>query len=206
MKCTFERNDDRIEISKFSEKENMSEEPEGLDEDFEGEDIFNEGESVLIDKEDGTLFIGLFVGFTDQGLITKNTHRMEKIQDRLSPAFRNDFKVGLFKRTVAELRAIAEDEEIALTGLRKKDEIVAEMADVMLARAEAQLEERTEFVVLKRPVLSYLPWHKIDEMRRLSEYLEEMDLQEFSDSLDMFAGIDAVGPDMGSDESKVSGE
>jgi hypothetical protein len=184
----------------------MSEEPESHEEDYVDDDIFGEGESVLIDKEDGTLYIGLFMGFTDQGVITKNTHRMEKIQDRLSPAFRNDFKVGLFKKTVAELKELAEEEEISLTGLRKKNEIVAEISDVMLARAENELEERTEFVNLKRPVLSFLPWHKIDEMRRLSEYLEEMDLQEFSTSLDMFVGIDAVGPDVGSGESKVTNE
>lgn len=183
----------------------MSEE-ESHEEDYVEEDIFNEGESVLIDKEDGTLYIGLFVGFTDQGLITKNTHRMEKIQDKLSPAFRNDFKVSLFKKTIAELKELADEEEIALTGLRRKDEIVAEISDVMLARAESELEERTEFVVLKRPVLSYLPWHKIDEMRRLSEYLEEMDLQEFSTSLDMFSGIDLVGPDMSPEASKVADE
>jgi len=180
----------------------MSEEHE---EEFD-EDVFQPGESVLITKDDESLSIGLYVGLTDFGLITKNTHRMEKIQDRLSPAFRNDFRVGLMKKTVAELRELAADEEISLTGLKRKDHIIAEISDVMLARAEEELEERTEFVVLKRPVLSFLAWHKVDEIRRLSEYLEEMDLQEFSDSLDMFAGIDLVGPDMGSDEAKVADE
>lgn len=182
----------------------MSEEENN--EGYVDDDVFQEGESVLITKEDESLSIGLFVGIMDFGLITKNTHRTEKIDDRFSPAFRNDFKVGLFKKTVAELKEMAEEEEISLMGLRKKNEIVAEMSDVMLSRAENELESREAFVALKRPVLSFLPWPEIREIRRLSEYLEEQDLQEFSTSLDMFAGIDAVGPDMGSEASKVSDE
>jgi hypothetical protein len=179
----------------------------GPDEDYiDDDDMFQEGESVLITKEDLTMAIGLFVGLTDFGVITKGTHRTEKMQDRLTPAFRNDFTVGLYKLTVAELKDMAAEEDISLVGLKKKIDIVNEVADVMMARMESQLEPREEFVALKRPVLTFTPWHKLEEMRRLSEFLEEMELQEFSDSLDMFSGIDAVGPDMGSDEQKVSDE
>lgn len=183
----------------------MSEE-ENEDGIYPDDDVFQEGESVLITKEDESLAIGLFVGIMDFGLITKNTHRTEKIADRFSPAFRNDFRVGLMKKTVEALKEMAVDEEISLVGLRKKNEIIEEMTDVMLARAENEMEEREAFITLKRPVLSFLPWPEIKEVRRLSEYLEEQDLQEFSTSLDMFSGIEAVGPDVSPEASKVSDE
>lgn len=174
------------------------EEEEGL--------IFTTGQDILISLVDGGLSVGAFVGLSDFGVIYRATYRMRVVQERTNVETRNRFKVALWTHTIAELREMAENEGIALTGLRKKNEIILELSDAMVAMADEMMEPHEELVALKRTVMTFLPWSEVKSIERADEYLEEQELMQFSESLDSFMGIDLMASDMGPNEQKVPDE
>jgi hypothetical protein len=185
-------------------------ESDGMNEDGTTEDgddyVFEPGSDVLVYLPEGGMTVGAYVGMTDYGVILKVTYRMKMVQDRMDIETRNKFKAALWTYTIAGLKELAEENEIAITGLRKKEEIVAEISDVMLAQADAMMEPHEELVPLKRPVMTFLPWQEITRIERAEEHLEEIELTEFSQSLDAFVGITEDEASVSQDEVGVKDE
>lgn len=168
--------------------------------------IFVPGSEILILLADGKKTAGAYVGLTEFGVIFRATYRMKMIQETVDTETANLIRESMFRKTVAELKELAEEEGISLKGAKKKVEMVAEITDCMIAEVNALMEPHEELVALKRTVMTFLPWQEVARIERADEYLEEKDLERFSVSLDQFTGIDENDPAIGSDESKVSDE
>lgn len=166
--------------------------------------IFDPGSEILIKHGDNGLSVGAYVGVTDFGVIFRATYRMKVVQDQVDAETVNIIRAGLASSTVAELKVMAEEEEISLKGLNKKSEIVEEITDSFIAAVNANMEPHEELVLLKRSVLTFLPWSEITQIERADEYLEEKELERFSISLDQFRGIseDEVTVPPGDDGAK----
>jgi hypothetical protein len=187
----------------MSEDEGIHEDGSGDEEDFDGISeeeaeglIFQTGQDILITMADeGEVSVGAFIGLSEFGVIYRATYRMMLVQDRTNVETRNKFMASLWIHTIAELKEIAANEEISLMGLKKKGEIIAELADSMVAMADSMMEPHKALVPLKRSVMTFLPWHKVDMIERADEYMEERDLAAFSESLEQFMGVDLVAAD-----------
>lgn len=151
--------------------------------------IFDPGSEILIHHGDGALSVGAYIGLTDFGVIYRATYRMKMVQEEIDAETRNGIRGGLLSNTVAELREMAEQEEMSLKGLKKKSEIIEELTDYIVAQVNKNMETHEELVMLKRSVLTFLPWSEVTQIERADEYLEEKELQRFSVSLDEFRGI-----------------
>lgn len=179
-------------------------ESDGMNEDGSEEEnddfVFEPGSDVLVYLPEGSMTVGAYVGMTDFGVILKVTYRMKMVQDKMDIETRNKFKAALWTYTIPGLKELALENEIALTGLKKKQEMVMEISDVMLAQADEMMEPHEELVPLKRPVMTFIPWQEITRIERADEHLEEIELVEFSQSLDEFMGVPLEGLDMGTSE------
>jgi len=162
---------------------------DGVSEDEVNGRIFDPGSEILIQHADGGQSVGAYVGLTDFGVIYRATYRMKTVQEQVDGETANLVRESLFRSTVAELKAIAEEEEISLKGLKKKSEMVQEITDVMISQMNALMEPHEELVLLKRTVMTFLPWSEVTRIERAEEYLEEKELERFSVSLDQFKGI-----------------
>lgn len=151
--------------------------------------IFEPGSEILIQHGEGGLSVGAYIGLTEFGVIYRATYRMKMVQEQVDPEIVNGIRSGLMLNTVAELRVMAEEEELSLAGLKKKSEIIEELTDYIVAQVNKNMEPHEELVMLKRSVLTFLPWHEVGQIERAEEYLEEKELERFSQSLDAFKGI-----------------
>lgn len=198
----------------MSEDEGIHEDGNGDEEDFDGISeeeaeglIFSTGQDILITMaDDGEVSVGAFVGLSEFGVIYRATYRMMLVQDRTNVETRNRFMASLWTHTVSELREMAANEEISLVGLKKKGEIIAELADSMVAMADEMMEPHKALVPLKRSVMTFLPWQEVKMIERADEYMEERDLAAFSESLEQFMGVDLVAADATLSEEKAKDE
>ena len=188
------------EEDNMEEPDEMNEPLDRISEEEADGVIFEVGQDILIHLVEGGVTVGAFIGLSDFGVVHRATHRMLKVVDQYDEAFRNRLRANLSMETVADLRKMAADEEIGLTGLRKKVEIVEEIVDVMIAKFEDSFETRDELTPLKRSIVTFHTLAEVKMIERADEYLEEKELVRFGNSLDKFTGI--TDDPLGNDKTK----
>lgn len=144
--------------------------------------LFSAGNAVVVETNDG-IKAGPFLGMLEYGIAIRMTIRQGDAQTKLAPSSIAAIRSDLKDMTVAELKEIAVDEEISLSGLTKKEEIVSAITSALILDIEAGLAKKVNLVELAVPITTFIPWQEIVNIYDGAEWVKDQEVAEFRDSM-----------------------